>query len=188
MGGLEKTLQRGWDLSEQGTKGREQYREQTKGDLKGENDNGDQRWEWWRQRGTHTGGKGSLTLWVHCDYIVIIQIMCPAISQWGHVEFFYKVPVNLITICPVGPCWAHCKSAHQSGHWVLFERTLWFLSQFCSQCVLLCTWANHWEFFQHVLSYVIKMCPEGSFWCILNVFSIWLNFTTNSQRNHWVYS
>ena len=49
--------------------------------------------------------------------------MCPAISQWAHVEFFYKVPINLITMCPVGPCWALC------------ERTPWFLSWFCLQCI-----------------------------------------------------
>ena len=95
--------------------------------------------------------------------------------------------INLITVCPVGPCWAHCKGAHQSGHWALCERTLWFLSQFCLQCVLLYTWATHWEFFQKVLIYVNKMYPGGSFQCIHNEFSIWLNFTTNSQKNHWVY-
>lgn len=36
---------------------------------------------------------------------------------------------------PVGPCWAHCRSTHQSGHWALCKRTPRFLSQFCSQCI-----------------------------------------------------
>jgi len=43
------------------------------------------------------------------------------------------------------------------------------------------------EFFQNILRDLIKTYPGGSFKSIHNKLSIWFNFTTNSQRTHWVY-
>ena len=104
---------------------------------------------------TTTGGKGSLTQWVHCNYIV--KTMWPAISQWGHVEFFYKVPINLITMCPVGPCWAHCKSAQWCGHKVFnhtlsgfFESLLWNSTKLRIHCEYIKK--NPWALFERTLN------------------------------------
>jgi len=47
-------------------------------------------------------------------------------------------------------------------------------------------WATHEEFFQNVLRDLLKTYPVGSFKTFQKKLSIWLNFTTNSQRTHWV--
>ena len=81
-----------------------------------------------------TGGKGSLTQWVHCGYIVGSGAICPHYTQWvlcdcfqkepikvatGYIVkethgFFHKRPRNLITmysaINPVGSLRVHAKT------------------------------------------------------------------------------
>ena len=36
----------------------------------------------------YTGGKGSLTQWVHCEFIVSFEAIHPVITQWVCGEFF----------------------------------------------------------------------------------------------------
>ena len=48
------------------------------------------------------------------------------------------------------------------------------------------TWATHWEFFQKVLSHVITTYPPSFFQRTHKELNMWLNFTMNSQRTHWV--
>ena len=35
-----------------------------------------------------TGGKGSLTQWVHCEFVVNFEAIRPVITQWVCGEFF----------------------------------------------------------------------------------------------------
>ena len=36
----------------------------------------------------HTGGKGSFTQWVHCEFVVSFEAICPVITQQVCGEFF----------------------------------------------------------------------------------------------------
>ena len=47
-------------------------------------------------------GEGSLTQWVHCEYIVSSGAIHPHHTQWVHAEYFMKEPINLPTKNPVG--------------------------------------------------------------------------------------
>jgi hypothetical protein len=49
----------------------------------------------------HTGGKGGLDQRLHCDFIVNFQVIYPHHIQGICAEFFFKVPINLITGKPV---------------------------------------------------------------------------------------
>ena len=39
-------------------------------------------------RATDTGGEGTLTQWVHCEFIVSFEAICPVITQQVCDEFF----------------------------------------------------------------------------------------------------
>ena len=71
--------------------------------------------------------------------------------------------------------WATPQKNPQSSFIILFKMyPLW-------------TWATHQEFFQNVLRDLPKTYPVGSFKTFQKKLSMWFNFTTNSQRNHWIY-
>ena len=36
----------------------------------------------------HTGGKGTLTQWVHCEFVVSFEAICPVVTQQVCGEFF----------------------------------------------------------------------------------------------------
>ena len=36
----------------------------------------------------HTGGEGSFTQWVHCEFVVSFEAICPVITQQVCGEFF----------------------------------------------------------------------------------------------------
>ena len=42
--------------------------------------------------GDHTGGEGLFTQWVHCEFVVSFEAICPVITQWVCGEFFKKYP------------------------------------------------------------------------------------------------
>ena len=42
----------------------------------------------WKNHLTNTGGKGSLTLWVHCEFVVSFEAIRPVITQQICGEFF----------------------------------------------------------------------------------------------------
>jgi hypothetical protein len=42
-----------------------------------------------------TGGKGAFTQWVHCEFIVSSETICPANTQWVCAEYFLKVPTKV---------------------------------------------------------------------------------------------
>ena len=39
-----------------------------------------------------TGGEGSLTQWVHCEFVVSFEAICPVITQQVLVSSFKKYP------------------------------------------------------------------------------------------------
>ena len=43
---------------------------------------------------TNTGGEGSLTQQVHCEFIVSSETICPNFTQQVHAGYFLKVPTN----------------------------------------------------------------------------------------------
>jgi len=49
-----------------------------------------------------TGGKGSLTWQVHCEFMVGSETICSHFTQWIHAGFFSKVPSNLPPKNPPG--------------------------------------------------------------------------------------
>jgi len=63
---------------------------------------------WWGGQGVGlgilvlTGGKGSLTWQVHCEFIVGSETIHPHFTQWVHAGFFSKVPSNLPPKNPPG--------------------------------------------------------------------------------------
>ena len=44
-----------------------------------------------------TGGKGSITQWVHGEYIVGSETICPTFTQWVRGGYFLKVPTKVPT-------------------------------------------------------------------------------------------
>jgi hypothetical protein len=36
----------------------------------------------------HTGGKGEFTQWVHCEFFVSLETICPVVTQQVRGEFF----------------------------------------------------------------------------------------------------
>ena len=44
-----------------------------------------------------TGGEGSLTQWVHCEFVVSFEAIRPVITQRVCSEFFSKVPTKVPT-------------------------------------------------------------------------------------------
>ena len=44
-----------------------------------------------------TGGEGSLIQWVHCEFVVSFEAICPVITQQVCGEFFQKVPTKVPT-------------------------------------------------------------------------------------------
>ena len=49
-----------------------------------------------------TGGEGSITQWVHAEYIVGFETIRSHFTQWVHGGYFLKVPINSLPICPAG--------------------------------------------------------------------------------------
>ena len=45
----------------------------------------------------HTGGKGSITQWVHAEYIVGSETICPPFTQQVRGGYFSKVPTKVPT-------------------------------------------------------------------------------------------
>ena len=55
------------------------------------------------QRGsTNTGGKEAFTQWVHGEFIVISEAICPLNTHWVHAEFFPKEPIKFLPLYPLG--------------------------------------------------------------------------------------
>ena len=46
---------------------------------------------------TLTGGKGSITQWVHGEYIVGSETIRPTFTQWVRGGYFLKVPTKVPT-------------------------------------------------------------------------------------------
>ena len=44
-----------------------------------------------------TGGKGSITQWVHAEYMEGSETICPAFTQWVRGGYFSKVPTKVPT-------------------------------------------------------------------------------------------
>ena len=44
-----------------------------------------------------TGGKGSITQWVHAEYMEGSETICPTFIQWVRGGCFLKVPTNVPT-------------------------------------------------------------------------------------------
>ena len=61
----------------------------------------------------YTGGKGSLTWKVHCEFMVGSETIHPHFTQWVHAEFFLKVPTNLPPKNPPGKGWVLYERAHR---------------------------------------------------------------------------
>ena len=59
-----------------------------------------------------TGGKGSITQWVHVEYMVGSETICPPFTQWVKGGYFLKVP----TMCLSHSLWVLSKSTHQFDH------------------------------------------------------------------------
>ena len=45
----------------------------------------------------HTGGRGSITQWVHVEYIEGSEIICPTFTQWVRGGYFSKIPTKVPT-------------------------------------------------------------------------------------------
>ena len=45
----------------------------------------------------HTGGKGSITQWVHVEYMEGSETICPTFTQWVRGGYFLKVPTKVPT-------------------------------------------------------------------------------------------
>ena len=45
----------------------------------------------------NTGGKGSITQWVHAEYIVGSETICLPFTQWARGGYFSKVPTKVPT-------------------------------------------------------------------------------------------
>ena len=45
----------------------------------------------------HTGGKGSITQWVHAEYMVGSETIHPSFTQWVRGGYFSKVPTKVPT-------------------------------------------------------------------------------------------
>ena len=56
----------------------------------------------WQAAMDDTGGKGSLTRQVHCEFMVGSETIRPHFTQWVHAGFFLKVPTNLPPKNPPG--------------------------------------------------------------------------------------
>ena len=48
-------------------------------------------------RYSHTGGKGSITQWVHAEYMEGSETICPTFTQWVRGGYFSKVPTKVPT-------------------------------------------------------------------------------------------
>ena len=64
-------------------------------------------------RSPHTGSKGQYTQWVHCEFVVGSETICPAHTQQINSGHFQKVPTNSPSPNPVGKKWVLLKSTHQ---------------------------------------------------------------------------
>jgi len=104
---------------------------------------------------------------LHCDYI------------WKKHHFDHNVSSNQILIKfkkktaqkPVGSLWKK----------ILVSFTILFTMY------PPWIWATHWEFFHKIPCNVITMSPADSPQRNHKEITLWLNFTTNSQRTLWVY-
>ena len=47
--------------------------------------------------GRLTGGKGSITQWVHVEYMEGSETICPTFTQWVRGGYFSKVPTKVPT-------------------------------------------------------------------------------------------
>ena len=48
-------------------------------------------------RNADTGGKGSITQWVHVEYMEGSETICPTFTQWVRGGYFSKVPTKVPT-------------------------------------------------------------------------------------------
>ena len=46
---------------------------------------------------TDTGGKGSITQWVHAEYMEGSETICPTFTRWVRGGYFSKVPTKVPT-------------------------------------------------------------------------------------------
>ena len=53
-------------------------------------------------RSRDTGGEGAFTQWVHGEFIVISEAICPPNTHWVHAEYFSKEPINFLPLYPLG--------------------------------------------------------------------------------------
>ena len=50
----------------------------------------------------YTGGEGAFTQWVHDEFMVSSEAICPPNTHWVHAEYFSKEPINLLPLYPLG--------------------------------------------------------------------------------------
>ena len=60
-----------------------------------------------------TGGEPLFTHQVCVGFIVGSEPKYPAWAHQVHLDYFYNLPTNLPSICPLGTCWVFSKSTHQ---------------------------------------------------------------------------
>ena len=107
------------------------------------------RWYPLHARALPTGGRGTLTQWVHCEFVVSFEAICPVITQQVCGEFFWKVPTKV-----------------PSGYFL--NESPEFVSKEPSKLPSRYFLNKHSEFFQKVPINLIKMYPTiylaGSLW------------------------
>ena len=84
--------------------------------------------------------------------------MWPQCAQWGHGDHIWNVPINVITMCPVGTWWSHSQCTQWWDHNVLSGHMLSSFKMYPvmgSQCP---QWA-HVGFFHNVPINVFPMSP-----------------------------
>ena len=86
-----------------------------------------------------TGGKGSITQWVHGEYIVGSETICPPFTHWVRGGYFPKVPNKVPTVCLSHSLWVLLKSTMFLFDYIeintvgTFESEL-FLNPLCTWC------------------------------------------------------
>jgi len=133
----------------------------------------------WGQRGSYLAG----TLWVCWEFLSNLLTLCPAGKLRVLLKLTHHFDLNVIS----GYIEIKLKmnpSNYPAGIlWMNPLGSFTILIKMYPQCV----WATRWEFFQRILKNMPIMYPVGSFQKTHNKLSMWFNFTTNSQRTHWVY-
>ena len=99
-------------------------------------------------------------------YLSICLPLWSQLAQWASCDLIQNLPINLISICPVGKFQNWSERTHQFAHEPLYERTLGFLSQFWSKL------AHHVPEPLVMSSFIIcSQCTQlHAHWVLFNVF------------------